>query len=145
MKVHSRNLQLSALALAVSGALLPMSAVAEDEAAASKVPANSVEVGVSNTSKSSAKFGEYNGLNKSGVDFVGNFSLRGGAYDNIGSTTRWSLNGSDLGLTTRAIGGEYSEQGRWRLGFNYDELRHNLTDTYQPKNGSCACLYVVTF
>lgn len=137
MKVHSRNLQLSALALAVSGALLPMSAVAEDEAAASKVPANSVEVGVSNTSKSSAKFGEYNGLNKSGVDFVGNFSLRGGAYDNIGSTTRWSLNGSDLGLTTRAIGGEYSEQGRWRLGFNYDELRHNLTDTYQtPYLGS---------
>ena len=133
MKVNNRIPKLSALAVAITSALVPMVTHAEDdEAAASKTPVSSVEIGLSNTSNTSAKFGEYNGLNKAGVDFVGNFNLRGGdAYGNMGSRSRWSLFGNDLGLTSRSLGAMYSEQGRWNLGLKYDELRHFLSNTYQ--------------
>ncbi len=133
MKGYNQKWKLSALAVAVASALVPGAVHAEDDdAAASKTPAGSVEVGLSNTSNTSAKFGEYNGLNKSGVGFVGNFNVRGGdAYGAAGGTKRWSVFGSDLGLTNRALGGMYSDQGRWSLGLNYDELRHNLSNTYQ--------------
>ena len=58
---------------------MPAVAMARDEdVAALTNPTNSVEIGVENTSRSSAKFGEYNGLNKKGVDAIGNFSVRGG-------------------------------------------------------------------
>lgn len=139
MKVHNQKLKLSALAVAASSAFVPLPAYAEvDEVTAAKTPVNTVEIGISNTSHSSAKFGEYNGLRKSGVGFVGNFDLRGGdGYGDRGGTTRWSLEGSDLGLTSRALGGTISNQGRWSLGLKYDELRHNLSDTYQtPYVGS---------
>ncbi len=124
------------LALAMPGVLLAMCAMPahadEEEVAALENPTNSVEVGAASTSHSSAKFGEYNGLNKSGASAVGNFSVRGGdAYGGRDGTRRWSITGSDLGTTSRALAGTVSSQGQWKLGIGYDELRHNLSDTYQ--------------
>lgn len=142
MKTHNRKMQLSVLALAVEGALLAMCAMPayaeDDEAADLMTPTNSVEIGASYTSRSSAKFGEYNGLNKSGVDAVANFSVRGGdAYGAGNGTTRWSITGSDLGLTSRALGASISNQGQWSLSIGFDQLRHNISDTYQtPQQGS---------
>ena len=50
---------------------------------------------------------------------------------------RWSVTGSDLGTTSRALGATVSNQGHWNFGIGYDELRHNITDTYQtPYLGS---------
>jgi MtrB/PioB family decaheme-associated outer membrane protein len=123
---------------------LPLVAVAADETsdvAALARPTNSVEIGVQNVSESSAKFGEYNGLNKSGPYLIGNFNLRGGdsydAYRGGGGIGRWSLTGSDLGTTSRALAGTVSNQGQWSFGVAYDELRHNITDSYQtPFTGS---------
>jgi MtrB/PioB family decaheme-associated outer membrane protein len=133
MKPHTPNVKLSTLTLAVSCAIAPMCVDAEEgDAEATSGPANTVEFGLSSTSKSSAKFGEYNGLNKSGVGVVGNVNLNGGdSYNNMGGLTRWSLFATDIGLSTRTIGGDYGQHGRWRIGLKYDELRHNLTDTYQ--------------
>src|SRR6266516_1982791 len=55
-------------------------------------PTNLVEIGALYVDKSSAKFGEYNGLDKSGAYFIGNFQLYGtGAAD---SAFRWRLFGS---------------------------------------------------
>ena len=139
MKIHIQDMKMRSLAVAMATALAPVAAYADDqEAAALKMPKSTVELGISNTDRSSAKFGEYNGYNKSGDTFVGGFNLRGGnAYGDSGGTTRWSVVGSDLGLTTRALGGTISDQGRWNLGVYYDELRHALSDTYQtPYRGT---------
>ncbi|MCX7187322.1 MAG: MtrB/PioB family decaheme-associated outer membrane protein [Methylophilales bacterium] len=135
------------LALAVQSALLvmfalPMIATADaavdDEATALTHPTNSVEVGVSNVSRDSAKFGEYNGLDKSGAYGIANINLRGGsAYDDSDSVMRWQLKATDLGTTSREVGASVSKQGQWSIGVNFDELRHNITDSYQtPYQGS---------
>lgn len=138
MKTNKELLAVSTLTLAVQGALLamfampPLAFAADDEVTALTHPTNSVEVGAGNTSADSAKFGEYNGLNKSGANLIGNFSIRGGdAYNQEGGINRWAIKGTDLGTTSREIRGSVSNQGQWDLGFSYDELRHNISDTYQ--------------
>jgi MtrB/PioB family decaheme-associated outer membrane protein len=134
-------MKISILSLSVQGALatmyvMPMTAVAADpseaEIAVIRRPTNFIEAGVENVSKGSAKFGEYNGLNKSGGEFIGNFSVRGGdAYEGGNGTMRWGITGTDIGTTSREFGATVGNQGRWKLGFGHDELRHNISDTYQ--------------
>jgi MtrB/PioB family decaheme-associated outer membrane protein len=142
MKTRNGKMKVRALALAVEGVLVAMYAMpahADDAgAAALKLPANFVELGASYTPRDSAKFGEYTGMNKSGGYAIGNFSVRGGdAYGDGNGTTRWALTGSDLGLTSRTVGATISNQGLWNFGISYDELRHNLSDSYQtPYQGS---------
>jgi MtrB/PioB family decaheme-associated outer membrane protein len=147
MKACKAELKVSALNLAVQGALaamfvMPMLATAadvtEDDVAAIRHPTNYVEVGVEGVSRSSEKFGEYNGLRKSGAEFLGNFSVRGGdAYEGGDGTVRWGVDGSDLGTTSRSLGGEFSHQSKWKLGVTYDELRHETASNYQtPYQGS---------
>jgi len=142
MKTRNGKIRVSVLALAVEAALVAMYAVSayadDEEAAALKTPTNYVEIGASSTSASSAKFGEYSGLNKSGVDVIGNFSVRGGdAYGDSKGTQRWSVTGNDLGLTSRSLDATVTNQGQWSFGIGYDELRHNISDSYQtPYNGS---------
>jgi MtrB/PioB family decaheme-associated outer membrane protein len=142
MKIRNQKMRVGALAIAVEGALAAMWAMpaqaTDEEAAALKTPTNFVQIGVSDTDHSSAKFGEYTGLNKSGADLIGNFSVRGGdAYGGGDGTQRWSITGSDLGLTSRALGATIGNQGQWNVGIGYDELRHNITDSYQtPYQGS---------
>ncbi|MDD5295606.1 MAG: MtrB/PioB family decaheme-associated outer membrane protein [Rhodocyclaceae bacterium] len=145
MRVRKEEINISLLSVAVLGALAAMFAVpvqaadtSEQEIALIRRPTNFVEFGAENVSRSAAKFGEYNGLNKSGADVIGNFSLRGGdAYLGGDSARRWSVYGNDLGTTSRELGANIGDQGRWNLGVGYDELRHNLADTYQtPYVGS---------
>lgn len=142
MKIKNGKMRVSLLALAVQGALIAMCSMPahadEEEAAALKNPTNTLEIGATNTSQSSAKFGEYNGLNKSGGTVVGNISVRGGdAYGDSNGTRRWAISGSDLGTTSRAAGASVGNQGSWSIGIGYDELRHNLWDTYKtPYQGT---------
>ena len=144
MKTRKENLAVTALALAVQGALvamcaMPLAASAQDaDTAALTQPTNYVEIGAENVSKDSAKFGQYNGLNKSDGYLIGNFGLKGGDGYGMGSgTTRWSITGTDLGTDSRELGATVGSQGQWNLGINYDELQHNLADTYQtPLQGS---------
>ncbi len=134
MKNNNGKMQVSLLALAVQGALLCMTAAYadDDEVAALKNPTNTLEIGATNVSRASAKFGEYSGMNKTGVYLNGGLSVKGGdTYGDGNGVRRWSVMGSDLGLTSRAAGATVSDQGKWSLGVGYDELRHNLWDTYQ--------------
>jgi MtrB/PioB family decaheme-associated outer membrane protein len=98
-------------------------------------PASSIEAGARDVSSGSAKFGEYNGLNKSGVDAIANFDLRGGdaykAYEGGNGTNRWEIRGTELGTTSRAASGTASDQGRWNIDVSFDQLRHYSTDSYQ--------------
>lgn len=148
MKTYKEEMRVSVLSLAVQSALAamfftPMMAyaadvISEDEIAAIRWPTNFVEIGAENVSRSSAKFGEYNGLNNDGAEFIGNFSVRGGdAYEGGDGTLRWGINGNDLGTTSRELGATVGNQGKWNLNIGHDELRHNITDTYQtPQQGS---------
>ena len=147
MKTRSGKIKVSALSFAVQGAfaamfIAPTMAYAADpseaEIAIIRRPTNFVEVGVENVSKTSAKFGEYNGLNKSGTEFVGNFSVRGGdAYEGGNGTMRWGVTGTDIGTTSREFGADVGNQGRWNLSIGYDELKRNLSNSYQtPQQGS---------
>jgi len=92
-------------------------------------PTNLIEIGALYVDKSSAKFGEYNGLDKSGGYFIGNFRLYGAT--NPDSAFRWRVQGTDLGLDTRSVTGDVGEQGRYRITFGYDQIPRNYSDTYQ--------------
>lgn len=137
LAVQAQNAEEGATAQNTAAAVPPQDAT-DDEAAALKRPTNFVEIGALNVSRDSAKFGEYNGLNKSGPYAIGNFSVRGGdAYGDGNGTLRWGVKGTDLGTTSRELGANVANQGTWNLGVGYDELSHNITDTYStPFQGS---------
>jgi MtrB/PioB family decaheme-associated outer membrane protein len=132
-----------ALVVAVRGALLAMAvtpmycgtvlAQSAEELTQTK---SQVEVGVANTSQNSFKFGEYNGLQKQGGSLIGNIDLKSRNTDDD-STTRWRIKGTDLGLETRKLDIEFSDQGKYKLNFGYDELLRNRSDSYQtPLTGA---------
>ncbi len=100
-------------------------------AASQTTPEKKMEVGVGGVSDGSFKFGEYNGLQNSGVFGVGNFDFRGGAAYDSGSTWRWRFQGTNLGLENRNLSVEFGKQGKFQLRFAYDELLANRSDTYQ--------------
>lgn len=136
MRIHNRKMRVSVLALAVEGALLAMCAMPalaeETEAAALMTPTNFVELGALYDSEDSNKFGEYSGMTDKGGYLIGNFGVRGGdSYGSGNGTTRWLIEGHDLGLTSRSLDATISNQGQWSFGVGYDELQHNLTDGYQ--------------
>ena len=126
-------LGLAACCALVAVATLPLDAYADDDAAALKQPTNSIEAGTLYSSQNSARFGQYNGLNDSGFYGLGGFDIRGGdGYDDSkDSALRWKLGGSNLGTTSRALDGSVGEQGQWKINLGYDELQHNITNTYQ--------------
>jgi MtrB/PioB family decaheme-associated outer membrane protein len=151
MKTGKGKFAVSATWLAVQGALFamcaaPLVAMAQDETDEDTVayqalisPTNYVELGALYVSKDSPKFGEYNGLDKSGGYAVGNFQVQGGdAYGMGGGTTHWDINGTNLGTTSRELGASITNQGHWNLGIDFDQLRHFTTGgTYQtPYQGS---------
>ena len=103
---------------------------AESETAELTKPKSTVEFGVGGVTDSSWKFGQYNGLNDSGVYGIGNFDIRGGAAYDSDDATRWRLTGKDIGLDTRNFTGEYKDQGHYKLNFDYDELQVNRNGSY---------------
>ena len=135
MKVRNVNFKLSILSLAMAGALSSMYAYADDqEAAALMNPSSSVTVEEIYVSQGSQKFGEYNGLNKQGGYINGDINIRGGdgyKKNQEGDTTRWSVTGTNLGLTNRSANVGYSDQVSWNVGIGYDQLQHNLAPGYQ--------------
>jgi MtrB/PioB family decaheme-associated outer membrane protein len=141
MKTRYGKMTVTTLTAAVQGALLAMCAgpalAQDDTVEALTTPDNYVEVGAAYVDKDAPKFGEYTGLKKSETTFVGNVGIRGGDFGDSNGTTRWSVTGTNLGLTSRELGASFSNQGHWNVGVGYDELQHNTTTGYQtPYDGS---------
>lgn len=137
MNAHLSRRSVGALTLWLQGAVLAASAapsLAEDLSDLMR-PTNTIEIGVAHTSPSSYKFGEYNGLHRSGATPIVNVEIRGGGAYDAGNAARWQVTGSDLRLDTRNMSAEYGEQGRFRANVEYDELVHNRSDTYQTPYG----------
>ena len=84
-----------------------------------------LDLGVGNVSQKSSKFGEYNGLDKSGGFLIGDGAVRARGEDG----TYWNLNASNLGLHTRYLDAEGGKQGSYKLLFKYDEVLHSLSDS----------------
>ena len=125
---------------AVAAALIAMGAAtgaAQDRASNSATPTSTIEVGAGEVTAGSFKAGEYNGLENKGAYLVGNVDLRGGSAYDSGKRLRWGIKGVDLGLETRRLAGEISEQGKFRVSFGYDALLRNRSDSYQtPYDGA---------
>lgn len=141
MKTRHGKMTVTTLAAAVQGALLAMCAMPaqaqDDTVEALTTPDNYVEAGAAYVDKDAPKFGEYTGLKKSETTFVGNVGIRGGDYGDNNGAQRWSVTGSNLGLTSRELGASYSYQAHWNVGLGYDELQHNTNTGYlTPYQGS---------
>lgn len=93
-------------------------------------PQSSVELGAGGVSNGSFKFGEYNGLEDKGAFGIASFHLSGGGAYDSNDATRWHVNATDLGTTARSADADYGVQGRFRLSFQYDEIQHNVWDSY---------------
>ncbi|MGZ5039378.1 MAG: MtrB/PioB family decaheme-associated outer membrane protein [Usitatibacter sp.] len=133
--LHNR-FPMRATAAAVRGALAALAFVpavhaaeADDAVTELTRPKSVVEVGGLYVDESSAKFGEYTGLDKKGGYAIGNFELYGG--DGPEGAFRWRVFGLNLGLDSRSILGEVGTQGRWRVTAGYDQIVRNFSDTYQ--------------
>jgi MtrB/PioB family decaheme-associated outer membrane protein len=136
MKTNNRCFAARASALAVQGALAALAAVSAAQAADGDnatrqltQPTNRVEVGGGYVTQDSFKFGQYNGLFNKGFYGILNFDLR--SADDYDSALRWRVNGTDLGLDTRAASAEIGQQGKFRISVGFDELRSNRSDSYQ--------------
>jgi MtrB/PioB family decaheme-associated outer membrane protein len=141
MKAPDRKFCVKLVSLAVRSALVVTIAApsitwaqdaSDEDVKALTLPTDFIQAGGEANSIPSDKFGEYNGLYKKGATFLGDFSLAGGdAYGPGTGTMRYGLNGTDLGTSSGAVNGSVSNQGSWNLGFGYDELRHEFTDSYE--------------
>ena len=128
------NPRIKLLALAVQGSLLlaGRSALAEDLTLEQlTTPHSTVEIGVEEITKPSFDFGRYDGRYRQGPNTIANIDLVGGGTYDSEDATRWFLFGHDLGYATREIGAEYGVQGQYRITFDQDHLRRNLSDTYR--------------
>lgn len=83
-----------------------------------------VEAGVGAVSDDSAKFGDYSGLHQKGA-----FAILGGSarYRTDGGVFG-SVEASEIGLDTRAIGADVGREGLYRLRLTYSELPRHLVD-----------------
>ncbi|MEP7156416.1 MAG: MtrB/PioB family decaheme-associated outer membrane protein [Betaproteobacteria bacterium] len=97
-------------------------------------PQSKIEIGAGYLSDGTFAAGNYTGLDRKGGFFIGNFDLRGSQYafgNPEDDKTRWRLIGTNLGLDSRSLAGEYGRQGAYRINFGYDETPRLRSDSYQ--------------
>ena len=97
-------------------------------------PQSKIEIGAGSTNDNSFATGNYPGLDKKGTFAIGNIDLRGDQYsygNSADDKTRWRLTGTNLGLSSRSLVGEYGRQSAYRISFGYDELPKRTADNYQ--------------
>jgi len=93
----------------------------------------SVNVGAGHVSDSSAKFGDYTGLDRKGGYFIGDADVRSRGKDGA----YWNLDASNIGLDGRSLNAEGGQQGKYKLLLKYDQIPHFLTDNSQtPFSGN---------
>jgi MtrB/PioB family decaheme-associated outer membrane protein len=83
------------------------------------------ELGVGSLDESSAKFGDYTGLDEDGAYVVANAA--GGVALESGYRVDYEL--LDLGLDSRAASITGGKQGAYELGLSYDRIPHRISDT----------------
>ena len=127
----------------VTGAFLTATSMASDmytidkdadAIAALTRPVSKIEIGAGYLSDRPLAASNDTGLDRQGSFVIGNVELRGDqySYGNPGDDkTRRRLIGSNLGLSSRSLSGEYGRQGKYRVTFGYDEIPRLASDSYQ--------------
>lgn len=139
MKTFSSLFQLAALGALSSAACSALAAVDTSQWKCESCPFEkagsngSVDVGVGGVSDSSAKFGDFSGLQKQGAYLAlgGGVRYRGdnGVYGNLEAT--------DLGLDSRWIGFDGGREGTYTLKLGYAEIpRHQAEGAMTPFLGN---------
>lgn len=90
--------------------------------------ASEIELGGGYSSEDSFKFGEYSCLVNRGGFVIGNLHIQQRADTNSDSTDYWKIDGRNLGLSSRFIRGEYGQQGKGKLFFEYNQTPHYIWD-----------------
>ena len=93
-------------------------------------PTSFIELGAQGVSSAAPKFGEYNGMPRSGGYGLGNFNLAGGGCQHP-NTYKWRAFGYNLGTPSRNLGVEAERQGQWSVGLSFDQLRHYTATGFQ--------------
>ena len=83
------------------------------------------ELGAGYVDESSAKFGDYTGLDEDGAVVVA--GAEGGVAMESGYRLDYNL--TDLGLDSRAVSIEGGKQGSYEFGAFYDRVPHRISDT----------------
>ena len=86
-----------------------------------------VTAGVGHVSDSAAKFGDYTGLDESGAYFLGDADVR----VRNGEGTYAEAEVKNLGLDSRQMRLLYGEQGRYDVGFQYQQIPHFVAERAQ--------------
>lgn len=95
-----------------------------------------VEVGVGYNTADSHRFGQYSGLNRQQLFGIGSLDINRRADYDSDSGQHWRLLGTNLGLDSRRLKADYGLQGRFKLGFEFDQLPNNrLDDARTPFTG----------
>ena len=87
-----------------------------------------LELGVGAVSEGSFQFGEYSGLQDSGVFALGNIDISSAFAFDDDSADYWSLTGSNLGLESRSVHAEFGRQGDFAAFFHFQQLPHYRFD-----------------
>lgn len=139
MKSYKGVLSVKSLTLAILAALpLVAFAQSDDDVSILTKPTNFVQFSLEYTPNTAYKFGEYNGLGTSGFHLLADVNVTGGdAYGQGSGTFQWSITGTNLGTSNRSLEASVKDQGKWKFGISFDQLRHNITDSYEtPLIGS---------
>jgi MtrB/PioB family decaheme-associated outer membrane protein len=139
MRIFSSLIQLAALGALSNAACSALAAVDTSQWKCESCPfekegrSGTLEAGVGAVSDDSAKFGDFNGLQKKGAYLAlgGNVRYRGdnGVYGNVTA--------SDLGLDTRSIGFDGGREGLYTLKLGYAEIpRHQADGAMTPFLGN---------
>ncbi len=129
--MNTRRTPVTITSLAVLCAAVMVPAVGQGQpGSVTKSPQNFIEVDTLYVSTGSAKFGEYNGLDRQGWYLNSSLNIQGGdafTDNQAGGTTRWAVTGNNLGLSDRSASAVVSDQGGWSIGFGYDQLTQNVS------------------
>jgi MtrB/PioB family decaheme-associated outer membrane protein len=130
--INTKKVLFRALVVLPIAGSWPLAAAAGDPAVTALTqPGSSFEFGADYVRHDSYKFGEYNGLEKQGAYAVGNLDLAGGGSYDSDSVARWDFHAHDVGLQTSDAQLRFREQGKFSFNLGYDQLLHNLSDSYQ--------------
>jgi MtrB/PioB family decaheme-associated outer membrane protein len=140
MKTNLTSLATRVSVVAVRGALVSLTMLASvqaagldpsDPAVAELVNQTSTATaGIGYVSDNSAKFGEYNGLNRKGNYLFFDIDVRGGTRFDDENPMRWGLTAFSNGSNNNAFGVEIGKPGTFRLTAGATEFRRNRADTY---------------
>ncbi|MEO8103753.1 MAG: MtrB/PioB family decaheme-associated outer membrane protein [Betaproteobacteria bacterium] len=124
-----------AFASLAHAAAVPTEAATDTDALAELTrPSSTIDIGAGAVSEGSFAAGNYTGLDRKGGYAIGGVDLRGSQYsygNPADDKTRWRFTGTNLGLSSRNLAGEYGRQGAYRITFGYDALPRLYTDSYQ--------------